>query len=96
MSTLVVSPRARADLRGIWRYTRDHWGAAQADRYIHEINRALAILAANPERGRSCEEIRRGYRKYRIGAHMIFFRVVPEGIEIVRVLHQSMDFTRHV
>ena len=95
MSAYVLSPRPRADLRGIWRYTRDRWSIEQADRYVRELNRAFATIADDPRRGRPCDDIRPGYRKYRVGAHMVFFRFVGDKIEVVRLLHQSMDFERH-
>jgi plasmid stabilization system protein ParE len=28
--------------------------------------------------------------------HVIFFREVPQGIEIIRVLHEAMDFPQHL
>jgi toxin ParE1/3/4 len=96
MSAYVLSPRARADLREIWNYTRNRWSVEQADRYIRELNRAFATRADDPLRGRPCDNIRPGYRKYRVGAHMVFFRLVTVGVEVVRVLHQSMDFERHL
>jgi toxin ParE1/3/4 len=96
MSTYDLSPRARADLREIWNYTRDRWSVEQADRYIRELNRTFATIAHDPRRGRPCDDIRPGYRKYRVGAHMIFFRSVSARVEVIRVLHQSMDFERHL
>jgi toxin ParE1/3/4 len=92
----VLTGRARADLRGIWRYSMERWGRERADRYVREVDRAFATLAADPRRGRPCDEIRPGYRKLRGGAHMIFYRTVGVDIEVVRVLHQSMDFDRHL
>ena len=53
-------------------------------------------IAADPRLGRSCEDIRAGYRRYSAQAHMVFFRIGENGIDIIRVLHQSMDFPRHL
>jgi len=40
----------------------------------------------------SCDEIRPGYRKFPRGSHVIFYRSATDCmIEIVRVLHRSMD-----
>lgn len=42
--------------------------------------------------GVACDEIMPGYRKFSQGSHVIFFKNTTKGvIEIVRVLHQSMD-----
>jgi toxin ParE1/3/4 len=35
------------------------------------------------------------YRKYAAGSHMLFYRHVESGIDIVRILHSRMDFDRH-
>jgi plasmid stabilization system protein ParE len=37
MRRYVHSPRAHADMSGIWDYTAEHWGVDQADRYIRQI-----------------------------------------------------------
>jgi toxin ParE1/3/4 len=96
MSTYVLSNRAREDLREIWSYTADRWGISQADRYALGLHRAIETVANDPDRARSCDHIRAGYRKYSAGAHVLFFRIITEGIEVVRILHQRMDFERHL
>ena len=40
MSRYQLSPRARRDLEGIWDYTAQRWGAAQAEAYIRLPNAA--------------------------------------------------------
>jgi toxin ParE1/3/4 len=96
MNDYVILPRARADLKGIWSYTADHWNIDQADRYVRELHRAIEAIARDPRKGRSCDHIRHGYRRYSTGAHVVFFRVGTRGIEVVRILHQRMDFGRHL
>ena len=95
MTGYVLSPRAQADIDDIWKYTAEHWGDEQAARYLREIRRAIETVARNPRRGRPCDDIRAGYRKFPAGAHLIFFRLVEEHVDVVRILHQSMDFDRH-
>ena len=41
-------------------------------------------------------DVRLGYVKYLVGSHIVFFRTTSDGIEVVRILHASMDFKRHV
>jgi toxin ParE1/3/4 len=96
MSSYVLSPLARKDLREIWSYTAERWGIEQADRYIRGLHRAIETVADDPDRARRCDHIRAGYRKYSAGAHMLFFRVIADEIEVIRVLHQRMDFERHL
>jgi len=96
MSGYVLTPRARADLRAIWTYTADRWNSEQADRYVGLLQGAMRIVAAAPRRWRSCDHIRSGYFKYAAGSHVLFFKRHESGIVVVRVLHQSMDFERHL
>lgn len=79
----------------IWDYTAERWSIEQADRYTDEIREACAALAAGSKRGRAVE-IRRGYLKYPVSAHLLYFRIDGDRIEIMRVLHQRMDVSRHL
>ena len=45
---------------------------------------------------RSAENIRQGYRKVAVGSHVLFFRMQSGVVEIIRILHQSMDVGRHL
>jgi toxin ParE1/3/4 len=92
-----LTPRARRDLAEIWDYSESQWGVAQADRYVRMIAAACDALAAGRAKGRSAEFIRAGYFRYNVGSHVLFFRERKRsGIEIVRILHQRMDFERHL
>ena len=96
MTGYVLSPRAQADLEDIWDYSAEIWGHDRAERYIRDLWGAIKSVAANPQRGRSCEEVRAGYFKYAIGSHFLFYRRTANGIDVVRILHQRMDFEQHL
>lgn len=96
MSRYVLSPRAQADLSDIWDYTAERWGTDQADGYLRLLQHAMEAIADNPRKGHLCEEVRKGYRKYPAGSHVLFHRSIETGIDIVRVLHSRMDFEQHV
>jgi toxin ParE1/3/4 len=91
-----LSPRAQADLDEIWDYTVNHWGIGQAERYIRQLETAIKSVATEPELGRSCDEIRTGYKKFPAGSHVLFFRRTEGGVDVVRILHRNMDFDRHL
>lgn len=93
--TYRLYPLAEADLEDIWRYTVRVWSVAQAERYHGEIVAAFEGVAKGERLGRLAD-IREGYFKYLIGAHVIFYRAEGDGIDIVRVLHQRMDVSRHL
>ncbi len=82
---------AKQDLRFIGRYTQVTWGKEQRNLYLAKIDAVFHLLAQEPQRGKACDDIRSGYRKYHVGRHLIFYRQSPEGLEIVRVLHDRMD-----
>jgi toxin ParE1/3/4 len=92
----LLSPRAQADLGEIWDHTQSRWGRDQAERYLLQIRAALELLSQNPRLGRSAGAIRRGYRKHACGAHVIFYREIAAGIDVVRILHRRMDVPRHL
>lgn len=96
MTRPALRPRAQRDIEDIWDYSAGRWSVAQAELYIRQIQRALETLAADPRLGRSCDEVRAGYRKYPVGSHLVFYRIVESGIDVVRILHRRMDFGRHL
>lgn len=91
-----LTPAAQRDLSGIWAYSEERWGVSQAEKYLLEIRAAIERLADDPHRGRACDEIREGYRRYGIGSHLIFYVEGSVGVDVVRILHQRMDPTRNL
>jgi toxin ParE1/3/4 len=96
-SVLLLTPAARADLEGIWRYTAKHWSDDQAEHYTSEIVAACQALAAGIRKGRAIDDIYRGYLKLPAGSHVIFYRLSARGaVEVIRILHQRMDVSTHL
>ncbi len=85
-----LSPLAVADLECIWLYSRQTWSADQADRYHRSIIKVLEDVATGRKRGRPVAA-RPGYLRCAVGAHMIYFRMGDDRVEVIRVLHQRMD-----
>lgn len=96
MGRIVLRPKARADLKGVWIYTRAEWSEQKAAQYLAGLHRCLETLAEWPEGGSDCGYIRPGYRKYPCHHHVIFYRPTAEGVEVVRLLHESMDVDSHL
>ena len=92
----ILSPRAESDFDAIWDYTAKRWGLDQAETYTRQLWRDMQGVAAQPTIARSCSEVREGYYKYFSGSHVIFFRLTDGGIDVVRILHERMDFERHL
>jgi toxin ParE1/3/4 len=96
MKTLVIADAARDDLRAIARQTEQEWGAAQRHRYLDAIKRRLVGLREHPMLGSPRDELGRGYRSIPIGRHVVFYKIAADSVEIVRVLHASMDVYRRL
>ena len=93
-----LSKRAEKDLSGIWRYTVDTWSREQADKYVTGLLGAMEEISKAPaSMGRTYEHVRTGYRKYLWGKHVIFYTILDDGCAFIsRVLHEKMDFDRHL
>ena len=88
--------RAAADLADIWRYTAQRWSVAQADKYYREIVAALEGLGADLACGKSCDDVRPGYFRFGVGAHVVFYIASADGADVIRILHARRDFRRHL
>jgi toxin ParE1/3/4 len=93
---VVKTPAAEQDLIDIWLYTATEWGVPQADDYIDRLEEAMLGLLRHPEIGVDCADLRAGYRRTGTGRHRIYYRIAETAIEVVRVLHVSMDARAHL
>jgi toxin ParE1/3/4 len=89
-----LSPAAQTDLLEIRIYTKTTWGEAQARKYLSELRSGLEKLADAPLIGKAREEIAQGLHSFSLARHIAFYREYFDGIEVVRVLHASMDVER--
>jgi toxin ParE1/3/4 len=93
MPSFSLTNKAIADLLEIGRYTEEHWGKVQRDKYLSLIDESFSCIAQSPTQGQDCSDIKTGYRKKSVGSHVIFYRqIADDKIQIVRVLHGRMDY----
>lgn len=95
MKAIALSPAAEADLEAIWDHSAQHWGLAQADRYVDDIRDACLALAEGVRFGRPVD-VRPPYLKYAVGTHMLYFRDEPDRLEVIRILHQRQDVSHNL
>jgi toxin ParE1/3/4 len=69
---------AEADLMGIGAWTLREWGAAQAIRYLDELETSCRRLADNPDSGRPCDRIRPAYAAWNTADTSCFSGAIPE------------------
>jgi len=96
MNPVVLSPKAKSDLSDIWDYTLATWGAEQAEKYTRKLWADIQSLADNLATSVDISDVRGNYRKSITGSHVVFFKLTATGINVVRILHQKMDFDRHI
>ena len=105
MGRLLLTARAEREIRATLRFTASRWGAMQAESYRALISDAFAELLADPRspRSRAQEEIRPGVRTLPIARagrparHLVVYRISEAGdIEVLRLLHDSMELRRHL
>jgi len=96
MPSYRLTNKALDDLRSIARYTEKTWGREQRNKYLSKLDSNFQILAHEPQLGRACDDIKQGYRKHQVGRHLIFYRRIASRVEIVRILHDSMDVDSHL
>jgi len=85
-----ISPRASADLIEIWSYIADD-SAANADAFVDKLYEMLQVLGRQPGLGRRREELAPGMQSFPFGRYIIFYHVIANTIEVVRVLHGARD-----
>ena len=90
MATLLVRPKARIDLAEIWDFIAGE-SEVQADTFINRMTDELRLLARQPELGRKRDDLMSSLRSFPFGRYVIFYRIDPNGIEVIRVLHSARD-----
>jgi toxin ParE1/3/4 len=96
MPKFKISAKALDDFKSIGRYTSRKWGKLQRNKYLGMIDDSFQAISHQPNIGMACNYIKPGYRKYHAGRHLIFYRQKSDHIEIIRILHDSMDIIRHL
>lgn len=99
MSSFRLSAEAKKDLTTIGRFTKAKWGTHQRNKYLKELDACFSKIAESSNIGLSIDNLRQGYRKFYQGSHVVYYRnskASKTTIEIIRVLHKSMDAESHL
>lgn len=83
--------QAEIDLESIWLYSYQEWGVEQADQYLRSLISRFSWLSENPQLGKHRPDIKSGYYCFPEGMHLVFYKILDDGIDIIGVPHQSMD-----
>jgi toxin ParE1/3/4 len=85
------SPEALADRDGIWDYYVGVAGRHTAEKVLRGIGDVIALIEDHPLAGRARDEVRPGLRSFAATPHVVFYRVVDDTPQIVRVLDGRQD-----
>ncbi len=98
MAKIRLSRKAIADIDGIWEYTVQTWSEDQAVVYYRQIYNAIQSLDSIPLfLEKKYDIVKPGVLGYRVGHHVIFYKRDKDGtISVDRILHERMDYQRHL
>ncbi|MCK1744753.1 type II toxin-antitoxin system RelE/ParE family toxin [Bradyrhizobium sp. 139] len=84
------APQADHDLDSIYDFIASD-SVRAADKQIARISEIFEMLVQNPLAGRERWELRADLRSFPVGNYVIFYVPLPDGVEIVRVMHDRQD-----
>lgn len=100
-----LTTAAESDFADIVSWTKASFGRAQTRIYRDVLLAAIDALADGPEflGSKAKPDVRRGLRTLHVarngrrGRHVLWYRSRQSGtVEVLRILHDSMDLARHV
>jgi len=91
-SRLVWAPAAKKDLRDIWRYFVNVASPEVADRLLRDIVQAGEHARQRPLTWRTRDDVLPGLRSVRVDPYVLFYRLKPGAVEVVRVVHERRNF----
>ncbi|MBV6622999.1 MAG: type II toxin-antitoxin system RelE/ParE family toxin [Rivularia sp. (in: Bacteria)] len=90
MNSYKLSYKAEQDLEDIWVYIAQQ-NQLVADKQIAQILNRFPMLAQFPDIGKTRDNLLQGLKSFPIKLYIIYYLKITDGVEVVRVLHQSRD-----
>lgn len=85
-----LSPQAELELEAIGDHIAED-SPGNARRFIERLTLKFVALGHNPMIGRARPQLRADLRSFPYGAYLILYRVIDDGVEIVRVVHAARN-----
>jgi len=90
MARAILSIPSKNDLALLVEYIgKDNPAAALG--VLDAIDERLGLIAENPMIGSTRDYLAPGLRVFPVSSYMIYYRLVEEDVEIVRILHGARD-----
>jgi toxin ParE1/3/4 len=95
MGQIKLTPQAEEDIIDIWYYIAvENKSVLNADRFMDKMDTQLVFLSDNPKIGVLKPQYMQGLYQFVFGNYLIFYFPLPNGIEVIRVLHGARDLGR--
>jgi toxin ParE1/3/4 len=88
---VVWAPKAKQDLREIWRHYAREASPEIADRILLEIAQTGERLAAQALIWRARDEVAPSLRSVLSQPYVIFYRIQGDRVEVARILHERRN-----
>ena len=85
MPVIRRTAQAEEDLIDLWLYIAQDNPRA-ADRLLDEIEEKFSLLADHPQLGPARPDIAEDCRYFPVSSYLILYRIIPDGVEVVRVV----------
>jgi toxin ParE1/3/4 len=90
MGRVTRRPQAAVDILEVWDFIAED-SMVEADRWVDRLDVKLDLWSTQPLIGRMRDELAPDLRSMPFGRYVVFFMPLPDGIDVVRVLHSSRD-----
>lgn len=90
MPRLLKRPEVETDFDEIWWYIAQD-SPVNADKFLDQIQEKSLLVANFPNMGENRDELLKGLRSFPVGRYLVFYFPLPDGIDIVRVIHGSRN-----
>jgi toxin ParE1/3/4 len=91
MNSYRLSKEAEQDLEDLWVYLAERDDIA-ADRQVAKLLDRFPMLAQFPSMGISRDDLLAGLRSFPVKPYVVFYVLIPGGVEILRIIYQARDF----
>ena len=94
--TLHLSRQAERDIEHILQDTLEKYGSGTATLYAAALDDALTTITDYPRIGHRRPDLSDRHLAFTVEEHVVVYTISGQRINVARVLHGRMDFTRHV
>ena len=87
-----LSKKSEIDLADMYEFGVSKFGLLQAQKYFLGMHDVFQVLSENPNLGRNASEFIENLKRFTYESHTIFYLQTVDGLFILRVLSQQMDY----